>query len=108
MIPESSTDSANGQWVRTALGLWGWVQPGPLGLGFLDQLLFPVVLSILMSDLGLLGDGALVEETVEDAGAESSVPQDLSMDQCQCLAEARSGKLTLVVCGERTIAGDDK
>lgn len=51
--------------------------PGPFGLCLLDQFFFAMVLGILMRCLDLLGDGALVEETVEDAGAEGGVPENL-------------------------------
>lgn len=56
-----------------------------LGLGLLDEALLVFVIPLGCSELGGRGEGGLVVETVEDAGAEGRVAEDLNMALAGCL-----------------------
>lgn len=57
--------------------LGGSVELRPLGLGLSDHGLLPLVLGLCGIGLGLVGQGPLVPETVNQTGAKSAVPEDL-------------------------------
>jgi hypothetical protein len=83
------------------------MQLRPLRLGLSDQSLLTLVFDLSSVDLGLLRQRPLVPETVNNTGAKSAVPEDLSGSLAGGAAGTIEGMANIDGCGGERHGGCD-